>query len=119
MEHLTQIPSDALAQLRDAVGEQAVSTDAAQIRELSKDSSVRSKKAEAADRPLAAAQVVVTPRSTEQVSAVLSWASTHGVPVVARGLGSGVVGSGLPVRGGVLLDLAELTEVGEVDVVST
>lgn len=118
MEHLTQIPSDALAQLRDAVGEQAVSTDAARIRELSKDSSVRSKKAEAADRPLAAAQVVVTPHSTEQVSAVLSWASTHGVPVVARGLGSGVVGSGLPVRGGVLLDLAELTEVGEVDVVN-
>ncbi len=44
MEHLTQIPSDALAQLRDAVGGQPLSTAAARVRELSKDSRVRSKK---------------------------------------------------------------------------
>ncbi len=118
MQQAIPIPPAALDALRQAVGGRAVSTDPAIIREFSKDSSVRSKKAEAADRPLAAAGAVVSPTSAEQVSQVLAWASTNRVPVVARGLGSGVVGSGLPVRGGVLLDLSGLAEVGEVDVVN-
>ncbi|MEZ5088708.1 MAG: FAD-binding oxidoreductase [Micropruina sp.] len=56
--------------------------------------------------------------STEQVSGLLRWANRHGVAVVARGLGSGVVGSGLPVRGGVVLDLSAMNAIGEVDTVN-
>lgn len=113
----TGITPDALADLRAQVGD-IVSTDPELIRELSKDSSVRSKKAEAADRPLATADLILQPDCTEQVSLALAWASRHGVPVIPRGLGTAVVGTGLPTRGGMVIDLSAMAEVGEVDVVN-
>ncbi len=39
---------------------------------------------------------VVLPRSTAEVAAVLQIASRHGVPVVPRGAGSGLVGAATP-----------------------
>ncbi|MBP8921570.1 MAG: FAD-binding oxidoreductase [Micropruina sp.] len=118
MTTASALPADAWAELDEAVGPSAVSRDPGLIRALSRDSSVRSKKAEAADRPLAVADAVVRATSTEQVSGLLRWANRHGVAVVARGLGSGVVGSGLPVRGGVVLDLSAMNAIGEVDTVN-
>lgn len=44
------------------------------------------------DRGLSAPRWVVEPESTEEVSAILALASRHGVPVITRGGGSGVVG---------------------------
>jgi alkyldihydroxyacetonephosphate synthase len=115
---MTTIPSAAWDELQSLVPAEILSTDAGTIRELSRDSSVRSKKAEAADTPLALAAAVVRPTSTEQVSEIMAWATRNKVAVVPRGLGSAVVGSGLPVRGGVVLDLAGLASFGEVDVVN-
>lgn len=113
---ITTIPEAALAELRDAVGADVLSFDGEEIRTLSADSSVRSKKAEAHDAPLATAAVVVSPTTTEQVSALMAWATGNRIPVTPRGLGSGVVGSGLPIRGGVLLDMTGFDSIGEVDV---
>lgn len=115
-EATTTIPTEAWEALQARVPEGLLSTDPAVIRELSKDSSVRSKKSEMADRPLALAGAVVRPESTEQVQAVMTWANEWAVPVVPRGLGSAVVGSGLPVRGGIVLDLTGLAGIGDVDV---
>jgi alkyldihydroxyacetonephosphate synthase len=111
---ITHIPEEVLADL--SVDPAILVSDPVEIRAMSADSSMRSKKAEANDRPLAAAALVVRPDSTEQVSRVLAWATKHGIPVTPRGLGSGTVGAGLPIRGGVVLDLAEMNEIGEVDV---
>lgn len=90
--------------------------DAGVIRAMSRDSSVRSKKAEAANSPLATADLVLRPTGTEQVADILAWATQSGVAVLARGLGSAVVGSGLPVKGGIVLDLTGLDHIGSVDV---
>lgn len=111
---ITSISDAALADLQ--VDPAILITDPAEIRAMSADSSMRSKKAEANDTPLATAALVVRPSTTEQVSAVLAWATKHAIPVTPRGLGSGTVGAGLPIFGGVVLDLAAMNEIGEVDV---
>ncbi len=59
--------------------------------------------------------IVVLPRSGEQVMAVLRACRGHSTPVVARGAGTGLSGGALPVEGGVLLVLARLDRVLEVD----
>ncbi|MBJ7401727.1 FAD-binding protein, partial [Mycolicibacterium sp.] len=46
---------------------------------------------------------VVRPTSTEQVQAVLRWASAHRVPVVPRGAGTGLSGGATAVDGGIVL----------------
>ncbi len=61
--------------------------------------------------PLAAAVV----RSTADVSEVMSWASTYGVPVVPRGAGTGLAGGAAGVAGGVVLSTARLDRIRELD----
>ena len=60
-------------------------------------------------------ELVVLPSSTAEVQAVLAACRRHGVPVVARGAGTGLSGGALPVEGGVLLVLARLDLILEVD----
>jgi glycolate oxidase len=62
-------------------------------------------------------EVVVLPRSAEQVMEVLRSCRRHSTPVVARGAGTGLSGGALPVEGGVLLVLARLDRILEVDTV--
>ena len=59
--------------------------------------------------------VVVRPTTTEQVAAVVAAAHAAGVPVVARGAGSGVVGSVVNEAGYIALDLSRLTEPVHID----
>ncbi len=60
---------------------------------------------------------VVFPTSTEEVSALLRFASAHGLPVVARGSGTGLSGGSVPISGGVclVLCLVKMNRVLEVD----
>ena len=58
--------------------------------------------------------VVVFPESTDEVSAVLRWASRHRVPVVPFGVGSSLEGHVVPVQGGISLDLTRMDEILEV-----
>jgi glycolate oxidase len=59
--------------------------------------------------------VVVLPRDAGQVELVMQLAKRHRVPVVARGAGTGLSGGALPVDGAVLLVLARLNRILEVD----
>ncbi len=59
--------------------------------------------------------IVALPETVEQVQAVLRLCHKHGVPVVARGAGTGVSGGALPVDNSVLLSLAKFTRILEVD----
>jgi len=59
--------------------------------------------------------VVVLPDSVEQVQAVLRLCSSHGVPVVARGAGTGLSGGALPLADGVLLSLAKFNRILAID----
>ncbi len=66
------------------------------------------------ERPLA----VVLPDSTEQVSAVVKLASHNGIPVVARGAGTGLSGGAVARGGGIIIALTRMERVLRVDPVS-
>ncbi len=61
---------------------------------------------------------VVRPAGTEQVAAVVAACAEAGIPVVARGSGTSLVGGPVPLAGGVVLSLDRLTHL-EVDVADT
>jgi glycolate oxidase len=62
-------------------------------------------------RPLA----VVRPGDTEQVAAVVRWAADRGVPVTARGSGTGLSGACIPRADGILVDFRRMARVLEID----
>ena len=60
-------------------------------------------------------EVVVLPDTTEEVSRVMKVARSHGLPVVARGAGTGLSGGAIPARGGVVLAFTRMTRILEID----
>jgi glycolate oxidase len=95
-----------VAELRDALGGDAVLTDPVVTAGYARDQAVL------VEAGLPAA--VVLPRSTEEVAAVLRVASRHGVPVVPRGAGSGLAGACNAVDGCITLVTTRMDAVLEV-----
>ena len=58
---------------------------------------------------------VVSARSTDEVAATMRWASEHGVPVVPRGGGTSLAGGAAAIDGGVILSLARMNAILELD----
>src|SRR3984893_12165621 len=58
---------------------------------------------------------VAKPASAEEVSQLLKTASEHGVPVTARGSGTGLSGAGVPRGGGLVISFERMNAVLEVD----
>ena len=64
--------------------------------------------------PLGLADLVAFPTSAEQVGLVVEAAVRHGVAVTPRGKGTGNYGQGIPMPGGLVLDLTRCRQVVEV-----
>src|SRR3954470_4780139 len=58
---------------------------------------------------------VVLAHSASTVSQTLAFASTHGIPVTARGSGYGYVGGCVPSQGGIALSLARMNRITEIN----
>ena len=63
-------------------------------------------------------EVVVLPASTEEVQAVLRACQRERVPFVARGAGTGLSGGATPIAGGVVVSLARMNRILEIDLAS-
>jgi glycolate oxidase len=59
---------------------------------------------------------VVLPRSAEEVQAVVRVCARHKIPFVSRGAGTGLSGGALPASGGVVISLARMNRILEVDI---
>jgi glycolate oxidase len=59
---------------------------------------------------------VVTPRSTEEVSAVMQIAYANDVPVTPRGAGTGETCGSVAIKGGIVMDLSPWDTIEEIDV---
>ncbi len=59
--------------------------------------------------------IVVIPRSTREVSEILSFAFENNIPVTPRGAGSGETCGCVPAKGGIVMDLSTWNAVEEVD----
>jgi glycolate oxidase len=65
----------------------------------------------------AAPTAAVLPRSTEQVAAIVKLARRAGLPVVARGAGTGLSGGAVAQGGGIIIALTRMDRVLEVDLI--
>ena len=59
--------------------------------------------------------LVCLPQTTDEVQAVVRACPAHGIPFVARGAGTGLSGGALPVAEGIVISLARMNRVLDVD----
>ncbi|KWV33075.1 FAD-binding oxidoreductase [Micromonospora rifamycinica] len=104
------VGSPLLDDLRAALGDEAVLTDPDLLRLHRRDEADLC----AAGTPL----VVVRPRDTAQVAAVVRAAARHGVPVVPQGARTGLAGAANAVDGAVVLSTVAMTTIREIDPVA-
>ena len=100
------VPPEVLRQLTAAVGEHNCIREPEQLRTYESDGLASFR---------ATPGVVVLPASTEEVSQVVRIAQRAGLPIVARGAGTGLSGGALPIPGCVLIGLSRMKKVLEVD----
>jgi glycolate oxidase len=62
------------------------------------------------------AEVVVLPADTAQVAGIVRLANQHGVPLVARGAGTGLAAGAVPTEGGIVLSTTRMNQIEEIDV---
>nr|WP_199156325.1 FAD-linked oxidase C-terminal domain-containing protein [Pedobacter sp. ASV2] len=60
-------------------------------------------------------EVVVKPKTTEEVSALLKLCNGYGIPVTPRGGGTGLSGAALPIYGGVSLSMEKFKAIIDID----
>ncbi|MFJ8688488.1 FAD-binding oxidoreductase [Micromonospora wenchangensis] len=102
--------SPLLDDLRATLGDEAVLTDPDLLRLHRRDEADLC----AAGTPL----VVVRPRDTAQVAAVVRAAARHGVPVVPQGARTGLAGAANAVDGAVVVSTVAMTAIREIDPVA-
>ena len=59
--------------------------------------------------------LVVVPGSTTEIAAIARLCNEHRVPLVVRGAGTGYTGGAVPTRGGIVLSMARLNRILEID----
>lgn len=91
--------------LGEIVGSDNVASDPADLYVYGGDSSVHR----------ASAHAVVRPQDTEQVQALLRYASSQRIPVIPRGGGSGMSGQVVPIVGGIVLDMKAMNRILEIN----
>ncbi|MDP2994623.1 MAG: FAD-linked oxidase C-terminal domain-containing protein [Anaerolineales bacterium] len=62
--------------------------------------------------------IVVLPRTTEQVSQIVMLAARERIPVVTRGMGSGLAAASVPFQGGIALAMTRMNRILEIDEVN-
>jgi glycolate oxidase len=60
-------------------------------------------------------EIVLKPRTAEEISAILKICNEHYIPVTPRGAGTGLSGAALPIFGGVLLSMERFNQILEID----
>src|SRR5437667_633892 len=60
-------------------------------------------------------ELVVFPRTTEEVSAIVKITARHKVPIVGRGAGTGLSGGSIPRAGGITIAFARMNRILEID----
>jgi glycolate oxidase len=62
--------------------------------------------------------LVVLPRTTEQVSQLVMLAARERIPVVTRGLGSGLAAASVPFEGGIVMAMTRMNHILEIDAIN-
>src|SRR5262245_41735012 len=100
------LPASLAAELRNALGREQVLTAPEQLRVYECDGLTGHR---------AIPELVAVPGSTEEVQAIVRACHREGVPFVARGAGTGLSGGATPFAGGIVISLARMNRILEVD----
>ena len=101
------LSSDQIAELRGAVGDDGLILHESQLQTYECDGLTNF-------RVLPAA--VVLPRCAQQVQDVVRLCARHKIPFVSRGAGTGLSGGALPAAGGIVIGLARMNRILQVDI---
>ena len=104
--HFNKITGDILAAITSIVGEGFVITDHNGLEKYSHD--------ETEDLHYYP-EVVVKPKSPDEVSALMQLCNKHLIPVTPRGAGTGLSGGALPIMGGLLMAMERFNKVLAID----
>lgn len=63
----------------------------------------------------ASPEMVVFPRTTEEVQTIVKLTAAHNVPIVGRGAGTGLSGGAIPRAGGVMIGFSRMNRILELD----
>jgi len=103
------LPTAFVAELQEALGAEHVIREPEQLRVYECDGLTGHR---------AVPELVVLPASTEEVQAVVRACHRERVPFVARGAGTGLSGGATPMAGGVVVSLARMNRILEIDLES-
>jgi len=103
------LPASLVAELKAALGSEHVVTEPEQLRVYECDGLTGHR---------AVPELVVLPGSTVDVQTVLRACTRERVPFVARGAGTGLSGGATPMAGGLVVSLARMTRILEIDLES-
>jgi glycolate oxidase len=101
------LSSSQLANLRSAVGDDALITAATQLQTYECDGLTNFR---------VVPDAVVLPCTAKQVQAVVSICARDRIPFVSRGAGTGLSGGALPAAGGIVISLARMNRILSVDI---
>ncbi|WP_240312720.1 FAD-binding oxidoreductase [Flavihumibacter solisilvae] len=100
------LTAEHLEQLKSIVGAEYVFTDEESFQKYGRDET---------ENLLFYPEVVVKPRTTEEISAIMRLCHENYIPVTPRGAGTGLSGGALPHLGGVLISTERLNSILEID----
>ena len=103
-----KIDQDVLKRLRDIVGDQFVITDEEKMEPYSHDEVAEE---EYAHMP----EVVVKPKTAEEIAEIVKLANEKLIPITPRGAGSGLSCGAVPIYGGILLSVERMNRILEID----
>jgi glycolate dehydrogenase FAD-linked subunit len=103
------LPASLAGELRGALGTEHVITEPEQLRVYECDGLTGHR---------AIPELVALPSSTEEVQAIVRTCNREGVPFVARGAGTGLSGGATPFAGGVVISLARMNRILDIDLES-
>ncbi len=103
---MNKITAALLAQFEAIVGTTNIFTDKERIEKYGKDET---------ENLIYLPEVVVTPNTTEQISALLKICNENLIPVTPRGAGTGLTGGALPHLGGLVISMEKFNHILEID----
>ena len=106
MPTYTKINQEHLDYFSKVIGKDFVQTDKESIELHSKD--------ETEDLRYAP-EVVLKPKTAQEIASILKYCNTHLIPVTARGAGTGLSGGALPIHGGVILSMVRFNSIIKID----
>jgi glycolate oxidase len=100
------VTSGHMLQFRQIVGEQFVLADEETLQHYGHDET---------EKLLYPPEVVIKPRTAQEISAIMKICNEHRIPVTPRGAGTGLSGGAIPYLGGVLLSMERMNTILEID----